>query len=59
MKPNIRRILDHFIAIGTERGIRYAFKHTDTPTEDQISDSIHREVWAEIGEYFTLDEAGE
>jgi hypothetical protein len=56
MKAKTRRILEDAIERGIERGYRRAFKHTDSPNEDSILESIEDCVMGEIYEYFTFED---
>ena len=55
MKVKMRTILEKAIERGIERGYRRAFKHTDSPLEDAILESIEDCVMGEIYEYFTFE----
>jgi len=55
MKPNSRVILERCIEEGTKRGYKRAFKHTDSPLESGILQSIEDAVWLEIDTYFNFD----
>ena len=59
MKAKTRRILEMAIKRGIERGYRRAFKHTDSPNEDSILESINDCVMFEIDTYFTFEEENE
>jgi len=56
MKPNIRLILEEAIERGVDRGYKYAFKHTDSPSEAGILQSIEDAIWLEIDTYFSFTE---
>ena len=56
MRANHRVILERCIEEGTRRGYTKAFKHTDSPSEAGILQSIEDAVWLEIDTYFTFDE---
>ena len=56
MKPNIRLILQDAIERGVDRGYKRAFKHTDSPSEAGILQSIEDAVWMEIDTYFDFTE---
>jgi hypothetical protein len=56
MKAKTHRILEMAIEQGVARGYRRAFKHTDSPLEDAILESIEDCVMGEIYEYFTFGE---
>lgn len=59
MKPRIHAILGDAIERGIEAGMRRAYKHTDTPTQDQIMDKIHAAIWENIYQVFEFDEVKE
>jgi hypothetical protein len=56
MKPNIRMILERCIEEGTKRGYTRAFKHTDSPSEGAILESVSDNIWFEIDSYFDFTE---
>jgi predicted Zn-dependent protease with MMP-like domain len=56
MKAKTRVILEMAIERGIERGYRRAFKHTDSPAEATILESIEDTVMFEIHQYFTFGE---
>ena len=56
MKAKTRRILEDAIERGVARGYRRAFKHTDSPSERAILESIEGAVMFEIDNYFTFEE---
>lgn len=56
MKPKFRVVLDQAIEEGVKRGYRRAFKHNDSPREDEILTSIEDCVMSAIYEYFTFDD---
>jgi len=56
MKPRMYNILSECIENGVELGYRRAFKHTDSPSEDSIIESIHREILNKVCEYFIFEE---
>ena len=55
MKPKTRLILEEAIERGVDRGYRRAFKHTDSPSEAGILQSIEDCIWQEIDIYFDFD----
>jgi hypothetical protein len=59
MKPKINRILTAAIEQGIGFGYTRAFKHTDTPTEERIKESIENEIWNNIYEVFDFREESE
>lgn len=56
MKPRMYNILSECIENGVELGYRRAFKHADSPSEDSIIESIHREILNKVCEYFIFEE---
>ena len=56
MKVNIRALLEDSIERGIERGYRRAFKHTDSPNEDTILESINDCIMFEIDTYFNFED---
>ena len=40
---------------GIALGYRRAFKHNDTPTEEQIVEQIHQSIMHELYEWFDMD----
>ena len=56
MKPNIRMILERCIEEGAKRGYTRAFKHTDSPSEEAILESVSDKIWFEIDSYFDFTE---
>lgn len=56
MKPNVQAVLDMCIENGVKRGMNRAYKHIDTPTQEQIINSIQICVWEEIYEWFQFDD---
>ena len=55
LRPKIYALLDTAVESGIAYGWTRAHKHTDTPTEDQIKDEIHRAVMNDIAEWFEFD----
>tara|TARA_R110000823_G_scaffold207572_1_gene338122 strand:- start:506 stop:685 length:180 start_codon:yes stop_codon:yes gene_type:complete len=56
MKPKTNRILKAAIEEGIDSGYARAFKHTDTPNELTIKESIDNEIWNNIYEVFDFSE---
>ena len=56
MKVNTRALLEDSIERGIERGYRRAFKHTDSPNEDSILESINDCIMLEIDTYFKFED---
>jgi hypothetical protein len=48
-------ILSQAVEDGVKRGYRRAFKHVESPSEEDVTDSIDSAVMASILEYFTFD----
>jgi hypothetical protein len=55
MKPKIYTILSQAVEEGVKRGYRRAFKHIESPSEEDVTDSIDSAVMASILEYFIFD----
>ena len=55
MKPKIYMILSQAVEDGVKRGYRRAFKHVESPSEEDVTDSIDSAVMASILEYLTFD----
>jgi hypothetical protein len=55
MEAKMRVLLERCIEEGTRRGYTRAFKHTDSPSEAGILQSIEDAVWLEIDTYFTFE----
>lgn len=56
MKPNTYVILERAVEEGALLGYRRAFKHTETPTEDAIVQSIVDNVMLSVSEVFVFEE---
>jgi hypothetical protein len=56
MRTNSRAVLERCIEEGTKRGYTRAFKHTDSPSEAGILQSIEDAIWLEIDTYFTFND---
>jgi hypothetical protein len=56
MKAKTRYILEKAIEVGVARGYGRAFKHTDSPAEVTILESIEDTVMFEIHQYFTFED---
>ena len=52
MTPNHRKLLTLCIETGITYGYARAHKHTDKPDDRLIHDSIEREIWNQIDEFF-------
>jgi len=55
MKPKILPLLEMCIENGLAYGYRRAFKHTDNPTEEQITDAIRDSIMHELYEWFDFN----
>ena len=55
MKANTRTLLERCIEEGTKRGYIRAFKHTDSPSESLILQTIEDAIWLEIDTYFNFE----
>ena len=56
MKPKIYRLIEECVENGVQAGINHAYKHTDTPTQEQMYDSISRHVMFQINDWFDFEE---
>ena len=55
MKPKILPVLEMCIENGLSYGYLRAFKHTDNPTEDQITQAIKDAIMLELYEWFDFE----
>ena len=55
MKPKILPVLEMCIENGLTIGYRRAFKHTDNPTEEQITNQIRESIMNELYEWFDFE----
>lgn len=55
MKPNKYRLIEQCVETGIELGLNRAHKHTDSPTQQQLSEQIYRAVMNEVCEWFVFD----
>jgi predicted Zn-dependent protease with MMP-like domain len=53
-KPKTWKVLQQAVETGVSYGYRRAFKHTETPTEDEIKQAIEQAVLNEISEWFDI-----
>jgi hypothetical protein len=58
MTPKFLQLLEKCILDGVILGHKRAYKHTDSPNESDINQSIVNEVFNEIHEWFDFDEQG-
>lgn len=56
IKINAYKIIDDVIDRAVRYGYRRACKYVDCPTEDQLTDEIHRAVMNELCEVLKFDE---
>ena len=54
MKPREYRLFAECLENGLRRGYRRAFKHTESPTEEQLLESLHTNVLGEVSEWFAF-----
>ena len=59
MKPKFLPVLEMCIENGLSYGYRRAFKHTDDPTEDQITQAIKDAIMLELYEWFDMENINE
>ena len=52
MTPNHRKLLELCIETGIKTGYQRAHKHTDTPDQRTIEESIEAAIWSELAEWF-------
>lgn len=50
-----RKLMARCLLAGARTGWRRAFKHTATPTEDQIKQAVYDGIMLEVNEYFSFD----
>ena len=55
MKPKMLPVLEMCIENGLTYGYSRAFKHTDDPTEDQITQAIKDAIMHELYEWFDME----
>jgi hypothetical protein len=56
MKPRFYKLLEESIEAGAKRGYVRAFKHTDSPKEEAIIESITNCIMGELHENFEFDD---
>ena len=56
MKPKESKCLEEAVRVGAIRGVRKAYKHNDSPTEEQIASAVERTILEEIDEWFTFED---
>lgn len=56
MKPNWYAIISDCVERGAGFGVRRAYKHTDSPSEDAIVESVNNEVMNAISEVVDWDD---
>lgn len=54
MRVKERRLMVDCIERGVALGVNKAYKYTDAPSREEIADSVDREVWAAIDEFFVF-----
>jgi len=55
MKAKLRLLLERCIEDGVKRGYARAFKHTDSPSEAGVLQSVEDAIWLEIDTYFDFE----
>jgi hypothetical protein len=55
MKPKILPVLEMCIETGLTYGYRRAFKHTDDPSEEFITNTIKESIMHELYEWFDFE----
>lgn len=56
MNPDVYKILSMAVLDGVSIGVRRAFKHNESPSEEHIIDTVEREVMSQICEWFKFQE---
>lgn len=56
MKPKALKLLEQCIEIGVEVGLHRAHKHNESPSREQIQQSIEDAILHEIHEWFDFSE---
>jgi hypothetical protein len=51
-----RPVIEQCVEVGVMRGIRRAFKHSETPAREDLEREVVRAILEEIGEWFEFDE---
>lgn len=54
LKPNTYKLLDRCIEDGVRLGVARAYKHTETPTQDQLYEALESAIMNEICEWFDI-----
>ena len=55
MQPNMRVVLDSIFEEGIGFGLNRAFKHTDTPSREDIAYAVYNELWNAWDKWMTED----
>lgn len=55
MKVDYYKVLDECVERGINWGMVRVYKHTDSPSEDQVRNTIHQTIMDEICEYFNFE----
>jgi hypothetical protein len=58
MKIDYYKVLDECVESGIGLGMARAYKHTDSPTLEQMQSTIHNAIMDEICEYFKFEVYG-
>lgn len=56
MKPKALKLLERCIEDGVAFGINRAYKHTSTPTKEQIQQAVEYAIAVEVHEWFEFEE---
>lgn len=56
MRANLMRLLGECIETGIQCGLNRAYKHTATPSRDDIATTVDQYIWNEIYEAFDFEE---
>jgi hypothetical protein len=55
MKPDTYRLLERCVEDGLSRGYHRAHKHTDAPSQEQLTDAMLQAIMHEVCEWFVFD----
>lgn len=59
MKPKAYKVLEMCVEDGVAYGYMRAYKHTDSPSEDEVVKAIINAVMGQIWEWFDMGEEDE
>lgn len=55
MKANEYKVLEEAVDEGVNWGFVKAYKHNQSPSEEQVREAVKAAVMASVGEWFTFD----